>query len=354
MKIIIINYSPISLFSNRFHGGKSHLRALLKGFRSSPYLIIQFAGLSKPFISFIKSDRTLFFNIFPFTIPQERINCENEINRSKIKSVVITFLKKSVSALLNVIISIFALFNEVVYYERATKSIIFRPLFIKKKFLEINDSYIPYDYKWFDVMVCVDRPKDIDQINFFKNPWPCEISNIYHQNKGKVISWNEKLNLIIINTSPYGISSKSISLFIEKLLEKKVSLEVFYVGVQDNSLNSIFDINAVKINYCPIVDFDSYNKLLLNMDIAYVTYGDSLDVNQRRVAVPMKIMDLLAYNIRVFCDQKFAIFEKYSGIVKNFELENPQIDFAESSQKNIDLFFSDVDPTNYVNRMLSI
>jgi hypothetical protein len=354
MKILIINYTPISLFSNRFYGGKSHLRALLKGFHSSQYLIIQFAGLSKPYFNYNKSERTLFISIFPFTIPPERISEVKEFERSKIKSVAITFIKKSVSAIFNAIISLIALFNEVVYYERATKSIIFRPFFIKKKILEINDSYIPYDYKWFDVIACVDRPKNIDQIKLFKNPWPCEISNIYHQYKGKVISCSEKLSLIIINTSPYGISSTSISLFIEKLMEKNVQVEIFYIGHLDDSLNSLLVVNAVKINYFPIVDFESYSKLLIDMDIAFVTYGNSLDLNQKRVAVPMKIMDLLAYNIRVFCDQKFGVFEKYPGIVDYFDLENQQIDFAACSQKNMELFFNDVDPINYVNRMLSI
>ncbi|NQV76891.1 MAG: hypothetical protein HQ490_00870 [Lutibacter sp.] len=351
---MIINYTPISLFSNRFHGGKSHLRALLKGLHNNQYFIIQFGGLSKPYINYNGSERTLFINIFPYNIPPERISEEKEVDRSKIKSAVITFLKVCVSAVFNAMISSIALFNEVGYYERATKSLAFRPLFIKRKFLEINDSYISSDYKWFDVIVCVDRPNDIDQIKLFKNPWPCEVSNIYHQYKGKAMSWNEKLNLVIINTSPYGISSTNISLFIEKLMGKNVQVEIFYIGYQDELLNSLLEVNDVKINYCPIVEFESYNKLLSEMDIAFVTYGNSLDINQKRVAVPMKIMDLLAYNIKVFCDQKFKVFEKYPGIVECFDLENQQIDFTASSQVNMELFFNDVDPTNYVNRMLSI
>ena len=202
--------------------------------------------------------------------------------------------------------------------------------------------------------MCVNSPQGIDKIKLFKNPWPCEISNIYDQYKEKTLSYHEKMNLIIINTSPYGISSSSIDLFIEKLLKKNIRVEIFYIGYQDDFLKSLSHVNTVKINYCQIVDFETYNKLLSEMDIAFVTYGNSLDQNQKRVASPMKIMDLLAYNIRVFCDQKFAVFEKYPGIVEYFDLENPQIDLAASSQKNTNLFFKDVDPISYVNKMLSI
>ena len=353
-KIMIINYTPISLFSYRFNGGKSHLRALLKGFHNNHYFIIQFGGLSKPYVNYNRYERTLFINIFPYNIPPERISEEKIVDRRKIKSAVIKFLKVCVSAVFNAMISSIALFNEVGYYERATKSLTFRPIFIRRKILEINDSYIPTDYKWFDVIVCVDRPNDIDQIKIFQNPWPCEVSIIYHQYKGKAISMNQKLNLVIINTSPYGISSTNISLFIEKLMAKNIQVEIFYIGYQDDLVNIPLEVNILKVNYYPIVNFESYIKLLSEMDIAFVTYGNSLDENQKRVAVPMKIMDLLACNIKVFCDQKFNVFEKYPGIVEYFDQENPQIDFTVTSTVNMEVFFNDVDPTNYINRMLSI
>lgn len=354
MKIVIINYIPISYYSERFFGGRAHLKALINGFSGNRFHIVQFGGISRPYFKYDKLLHTLFINIFPYN---KNRNEKSTIKFSKQRvSLVVRIIKTVLSVLISSLISLLGIFITTYYYERANKSFSFRPLFSKKKLLEINDAFVPEDYSWYDIIVCVDKPIHLSQkeISYFLNPWPNDIDT--NELISKDFTSKAILNLIIINSSPHGIKLKNIIEFIKYLKKGGYNVKIFFLGNRDDETTSFLTKCEFEVAFFPLLLYEKYKELIKLMDIAFVTYGDSLDSNQLRIAVPMKIMDLLATGVKVYCDQRFNIFEneKYNGIVTYFDSSMSIFSIDLNIHTKLKHFLLDTNPVSYVKKMIQL